>query len=126
MACGPDVPNPSEVLNSEAFAELLEQLSKEYDRVIVDSPPVMPVTDSQILAARCDITLVVLRADKSTRKVSMQAREGILSVGGRILGVVVNDVPRKSGRYGYYGYYYGPYYGRKKQKSRKKTSAAVI
>ena len=126
MPCGPDVPNPSEVLNSETFAELLEQLSKEYDRVIVDSPPVMPVTDSQILAARCDITLVVLRADRSTRKVSMQAREGILSVGGKILGVVVNDVSRKSGRYGYYGYYYGPYYGRKKQKSRKKTSAAVI
>ena len=109
---GPDVPNPSEILNSNGFAKLLELLSEEYDRIIIDSPPVIPVTDAQIIAAICDITLLVLRAEKSTRKISRQARDGLLSVGAHMLGVVVNDVPRK-GRYGYYGSYgnYDSYYG---------------
>ena len=104
LTCGPDVPNPSEILNSKSFVKLLEDLSNRYDRVIIDSPPVMPVTDSQILAAVSDITLLVLRADKSNRKISQQARDGLMSVGARILGVVVNDVS-KSSSYGYYGYY---------------------
>jgi capsular exopolysaccharide synthesis family protein len=109
---GPDVPNPSEILNSSGFAKLLELLSNEYDRIIIDSPPITPVTDAQIIAAICDITLMVLRAEKSTRKISRQARDGLLSVGAHMLGVVVNDVPKK-GRYGYYGNYgnYNSYYG---------------
>jgi len=133
LPCGPDVPNPSEILNSETFAKTLEHLStNKYDRIIIDSPPVMPVTDAQILAAICDITLVVLRAEKSTRKFSQQARDGLLSVGAHILGAVVNDVSRKGGRYGYYsgyGYYYGHgYYGhgrRKKEKAGERKPATV-
>ena len=79
--------------------------------VIIDAPPIMPVTDAQILAAICDITLLVLRAEKSTRKTSQQARDGLLSVGANILGALVNDVPKK-GRYGYYrGYGYKDSYG---------------
>jgi capsular exopolysaccharide synthesis family protein len=131
LPCGPDVPNPSEILNSETFARTLEQLSNKYDRIIIDSPPVIPVTDAQILAAICDVTLLVLRAEKSTRKISQRARDGLLSVGARILGIVVNDVPRKSGRYGYYyggyGYYYN-YYGdgrRKKKKLREREEVPV-
>jgi len=128
LPCGPDVPNPSEILNSETFAKLLEQLSTKYDRVIIDSPPVMPVTDAQILAAICDVTLLVLRAEKSTRKISQQARDGLLSVGAHVLGVIVNDVPKK-GRYGYYssyGYYYGDYgYGHKKKKAGERKTAAA-
>jgi Mrp family chromosome partitioning ATPase len=74
---------------------------------------------------------LVLRAEKSTRKVSQRARDGLLGVGARILGIVVNDVPRKSGRYGYYyggyGYYYS-YYGdgrRKKKKHREPEEVPV-
>ena len=109
---GPEVPNPSEILNSSGFAKLLKHLADRYDRIIIDSPPVTPVTDAQIIAAICDITLLVLRAEKSTRKISRQARDGLLSVGAHMLGVVVNDVPRK-GRYGYYSSYgnYDGYYG---------------
>ena len=111
LTCGPKVPNPSEMLNSESFSKLLEYLSEIYDRIIIDSPPVMPVTDAQIIAAICDITLLVLRAEKSTRKISLQARDGLLSVGAHLLGAVVNDVS-KGHRYGYYsgyGHYYGTY-----------------
>ena len=118
------MPNPSEILNSSSFAKLLKHLENTYDRIIIDSPPVIPVTDAQIIAAICDITLLVLRAEKSTRKISQQARDGLLSVGAHMLGVVVNDVPRK-GRYGYYGNYgnYDSYYGsdinRKRDTARK-------
>jgi len=119
LPCGPDVPNPSEMLNSESFTALLELISNEYDRIIIDSPPVMPITDAQILAAICDITLLVLKAEKSTRKDCREARDGLLSVGARILGVVVNDVPRKS-RYGHYydGYRYYYNHGRHKKNLR--------
>ncbi len=134
LACGRDVPNPSEILNSEVFTDVISELSSRYDRIIIDAPPVMPVTDACILAAICDVTLLVLRAEQSTRKTSQQACDKLLSVSARILGVVVNDVSRKRGRYGYYyGYgYYGHYkyeHGRKKQEKekdgRKKTPAVV-
>jgi succinoglycan biosynthesis transport protein ExoP len=123
LPCGPDVPNPSEILNSESFAQLLELLSNKYDRVIIDSPPVMPVTDTQILAAICNMTLLVLRAEKSKRKTSQQARDGLMNVGARILGAVVNDVSKKSS-YGYYGYY--GYGRRKKQKTSDKKPVVVM
>jgi len=130
LTSGPAVPNPSEMLNSETFARTLEHLCERYDRIVIDSPPVMPVTDSQILAAICNITLLVLRAERSTRKASQQARDALLSVGAHILGAVVNDVHRKSSRYGYhggYGYYHYYYngYGRQKNKADKKKPAAV-
>lgn len=102
LTCGPDVQNPSETLHSASFAKLIKLLAKQYDRIIVDSPPVLPVTDAQILASICQITILVLRAEKSTRKTSQQARDALQRVGARVLGVVVNDVP-KNGRYGYYG-----------------------
>ncbi len=117
LPCGPEVPNPSEILNSDTFANMLNELVQKYDRVIIDSPPVTPVADSQILAAICDVTIMVLRAEKSTRRLSRHARDNLLSVGGHLIGVVVNDVSQRSGRYGYgrygqYGYYgYCSYYG---------------
>lgn len=109
LSCGPEVPNPSEILNSDTFTRILkDELSKRYDRIIIDSPPVGPVADSQILAAICDITLLVLRAEKSTKKHGQQARDALNSVGGRLLGAVINDVSRRRNGYGYYsnyGYY---------------------
>ncbi len=114
LPAGPDVANPSEMLNSAAFKSLLQELSQIYDRILIDSPPVMPVTDSRILSAMCDVTILVLRAEKTTRKGSQQARDGLLSVGANLLGAVVNDVAKGKGKYGYYsGGGYG-YYGRKK------------
>jgi capsular exopolysaccharide synthesis family protein len=105
LTCGPDVPNPAEMLNSDRFAEIVKTLAGRYDRVLIDSPPVIAVADAQIVAALCDVTVLVLRAHKSMRRVSMQACDSLAGVGGRILGVVVNDVPRKSDRYGYSGGY---------------------
>jgi len=111
LTCGAIPINPSELLNSQTFNDVIDKLSKKYDRLIIDSPPVMPVADARILGAMSDVTLVVLRAEKSTRKTSAQARDGLLSVGTNILGAVVNGISRST-RYGYYkGYYYGYKYG---------------
>lgn len=77
----------------------------------------LPVADSHILSAICDVTILVLRADLSTRKDSQHARDTLVNVGARIIGAIVNDVSIKCGRYGYgsYGGYgtYGhtQYYG---------------
>lgn len=109
LPCGPIPANPSEILNSQTFADILDQLVQKYDHVILDSPPIMPVTDSRILAASCDATVLALRAERSTRKGALYARDVLRSVGSQILGVVVNDVPRRKGVYGYY-YTYGETY----------------
>jgi len=106
---GQSTANPSELLNSQGFAALLAQLKGQYDRVLVDSPPVGLVTDAQILATLCDATLLVLRAEESSRILTQRARDALLAVGAPVVGVIVNDISKKDGRYGPqsgYGYYY--------------------
>lgn len=105
LESGRQVPNPSELLNGKSFATLLEQLKGGYDRILVDSPPVGLVTDAQILAAHIDLTLVVLRAGRTTRIVTQRARDALLSVGARLAGAVVNDVSKRNKRYSHYGVY---------------------
>lgn len=120
LPCGPIPSNPSEILNSQSFADVLAELSSKYDHVLLDSPPLMPVTDSRILAANCDATLLAVRAEKTGRKAAVYTRDVLRSVGARLLGVVVNDVPRRKSVYGYYYtdaqlYSYG--YGAKRSSS---------
>ncbi len=112
LTCGPDVPNPAEMLNSDRFARLVNTLSSEYERILIDSPPVTTVTDAHILGALCNATILVLRAEFSTRRVAAHAREGLASVGARVLGVVVNDVSDKGDRYGCYTSYGYSYHDR--------------
>jgi capsular exopolysaccharide synthesis family protein len=108
LPCGPVPANPAELLNSTAFGKLLEELSGRYDFVVLDSPPVLPVTDARIVAAYCDVTLLVLRAGKSSRRQAEQAHSALLSVGARVLGGVMNGAAVRRGNDGYYapyGYY---------------------
>jgi capsular exopolysaccharide synthesis family protein len=114
ITAGTKVPNPSEMLNSSVFESVLKALVDQYDRIIVDSPPVMSVTDARILAALCDVTLLVLKADRSTKRISQQACDSLLSVGANLLGIVVNEVSKKSSLYGYSSVCSYGYYGRSK------------
>ncbi len=98
LECGQSTLHPSELLNTRAFGCVLEQLKREYDRILVDSPPVGVVTDAQILATLCDSTLLVLRAEESSRVLIQQARDALSAVGVRVAGVVVNDVSKKGSR----------------------------
>ncbi|HNS21392.1 MAG TPA: polysaccharide biosynthesis tyrosine autokinase [Sedimentisphaerales bacterium] len=104
LECGTIVANPSELLGSDLFWAVFEQLKGRYDRVLVDSPPVGVVADAQILAARCGLTLLVLRAQKSSRLITQRARDALLTVSARVVGAVVNDVRKGDSRYSHYGY----------------------
>jgi len=106
LVCHGGSPNPAEILNSPRFGRLLEVLKKHYDRVLIDAPPVNVVTDAQILAAACDYTILVIKADKTTRKMAQRAIDALRSVGAQVLGTVVNQISKSGDRY---GYYYGRY-----------------
>lgn len=119
LPCGQIPPNPSEMLGSEAFTRILRELSGRYDYIVIDSPPVLPVTDARILGALCDLTLLVLRADKSTRKAARQAKADLLGTGSRLLGAVINGVTLRKSGYGHYGEYgYGYGYGKQNKAHR--------
>ncbi len=96
LPCGPLPANPAEILNSREFGETLELLTDKYDCVVVDSPPVEAVSDARIIAASCDATLIVLKAQTAHRRTTEHTRDALLSVGARIIGLVVNDIPRRS------------------------------
>ncbi|MCA9265230.1 MAG: CpsD/CapB family tyrosine-protein kinase, partial [Planctomycetales bacterium] len=111
LPCGPLPANPVELLTNGAFATLLAEVRDQYDKVIVDCPPVMPVADSRIIGAMADATLLVLRAERTTRRIATAARNELLKVRIQRLGVAVNGVPlRKHASYsGYTGYRYYRY-----------------
>jgi succinoglycan biosynthesis transport protein ExoP len=95
LPCGPVPRNPSEMLNDVKFVELLKTLSASYQFILLDSPPLSSVTDARILGATADATLFVVRAGVTSRKSAGQGLDSLLSVGTRVLGAVVNDVPRR-------------------------------
>jgi succinoglycan biosynthesis transport protein ExoP len=106
-------PNPAELLASHRMAEMLHQWSQEYDRVILDTAPILAVSDSLALAARSDSVLLVVRAGVTRKKALLRTRELLRRVNAHLLGVVVNDVDlRKESYYDYSGpYTYGYGYG---------------
>ena len=111
LPCGPLPANPVELLNNGFFADMLNKLRERYDRIIIDSPPVMPVADARVIAALGDATILVLRAERTTRRIGLAARNELWRVRATRIGVVVNGVPhRRQGSYGSgYGYGYGEY-----------------
>jgi capsular exopolysaccharide synthesis family protein len=112
LTSGPVPPNPAELLYSEAFARLLDDLQKRYDRIILDSSPAVPVTDAIILSRLADGTVVVARAFVTTRDLARRAVRALRDVDSRIVGSVLNAVDLDRRGYGYYQYYYYKrYYG---------------
>jgi Mrp family chromosome partitioning ATPase len=108
LPAGPIPPNPAEIFHSEAFRRLLTQLGERYDRVILDSPPVGPVTDATILSTLADATLLVVRSHRTDREVARRSLRTLRDVtGNTILGAVMND-QRNHDRYGYPYYYTQP------------------
>jgi capsular exopolysaccharide synthesis family protein len=98
-------PNPSELLGSRAMASLLDQLSRQYDVVLIDTPPLLPVTDAAILARLTAGALVVVGADKIHRHQLQESVGSLQTVGARVLGIVLNRLERKQGEaYTYYDY----------------------
>ncbi len=109
-------PNPSEMLASEKMKTFIDEAREEYDIVLFDAPPVLPVTDAAILSNRTDATLLIYRAGKVPRAALRRAKVQIESVGGHVLGVVLNDLKAQIAGYTGSGQYYGKYYGDSRNK----------
>jgi capsular exopolysaccharide synthesis family protein len=104
LTSGPRPSNPSELLTSRRFEEMLQVLREQYDFVLVDTPPILVVTDPSAVAARVDGVILTFRLTKRTRFEAHRATEQLSSVSANVLGVVVNGVGKKRGYGGYGGY----------------------
>jgi len=114
LAAGTIPPNPSELLCSDAMRDLLAGLRESYDMVILDAPPVIPVTDAPLLTAFTDMVVVVLESGRIPAKAAQRMKELLQSVQAPVAGFVLNDrTALFSDTYGYYGkgYYGKKYYG---------------
>jgi capsular exopolysaccharide synthesis family protein len=103
MPAGPaPAESAGEILNDPAFPEMLSKLYNHYDHVVIDSPPVLPVDDARIMAALCDCTVLVARAEKTSKSILRQSADRLTDVGAFIAGVVLNGA-QGAARYGRYG-----------------------
>jgi capsular exopolysaccharide synthesis family protein len=107
LLSGPSSPNPAESLQSKAFQSLLEELSATYDRIVIDSAPVAPVTDAAILSTRVDATVLVIRALASARETVRHGRRSLLDVRANLIGAILNAADLSRQGYPYYYRYYG-------------------
>jgi capsular exopolysaccharide synthesis family protein len=104
-------PNPAELLQSRAMKELMDAARLEFDMIIIDAPPLLPVTDAALIASHVDGAIVVVRQGKTSRDQLKHSMERLQAVGARSLGITLNMVASR-GRKGYgYGYGYGYSYG---------------
>lgn len=106
LTSGPTPPNPSELLGSGRMATLLTTLSEQYDRVILDTPPVVSVTDAQVISSRADATILVVPYGIAQKAAVMDAKVLLQKVNANLIGVIMNRVPATSRS----GYYYSGYY----------------
>lgn len=102
LTSGKIPPNPSEMLSSKTMSKLIEHLKDEYDYVILDTPPVQAVTDSQILSTKVDGTILVVRADKTKKDGVQNAISLLKKVNANIIGTVLNGVDTSRNKYYYY------------------------
>ena len=108
LTAGVIPPNPSELLGSERMQNILQRAKEEYDYVLIDTPPVLPVTDSLVLGRMVDGLILVIDSGEIKVEMAREVKNQLVNAGANILGVVLNKVRSEHHGYGY-GYYY--YYG---------------
>lgn len=106
LPCGEIPDNPAELLEGPGFRRLLGELRERFDLVVVDSPPVLPVTDPLILAGQADAVVLVTRCDSTTRGELQRALAQLGQADANIMGVILNEVDTRQERYDYHGDYY--------------------
>lgn len=122
MPSGPMPPNPATLLSSQRMRSLLLDLGGQFDVVVVDSPPVLPVPDAVVLSTLADTVLLVADAGGATRQSTVRVRDALHQVGSEVSGIVLNKV---RGRHGA-GYYYGGYYPARGQSEEPATSLRAL
>lgn len=106
IPAGPLPPNPADLLQTERFRKFMKELGERFDRVVVDSPPLVPVTDSAIISTLVDGTVFVVRAFRTSKHVTSQGLRALRDVEAPIVGAVLNAVNLDRDEYSYYHYYY--------------------
>jgi len=102
IVCGPIPPNPAELLNSNRMRTLVEEMKEQYDLVIFDSPPLLAVTDAQILSTEVDGTILVIPEGEVTHDEVEMAAERLKKVNANVLGTVLNKAEPNADAYYYY------------------------
>lgn len=98
------------ILNSRRMSELIQDVKQRFDLVLIDSPPILGVSDASVLASEVDLTLIVVQHRKLPRNMLVRVKQGVESVGGHVIGVVLNNVDvRSDSQYQYYTSYYTYY-----------------
>ncbi len=132
ITAGDIPPNPSELLSSQAMRKALSILSTRYDLILIDSPPVIAVTDAAVLSTRTDALLLVVSSGYVSRKEVQRAIQLLENVRANLLGVLLNglDVKRIYGSYYYYYHYYQYYYyygsGKDRKKKRREPAETLV
>jgi capsular exopolysaccharide synthesis family protein len=122
LTSGPIPPNPSELLGSKRFGELLVRLDKEFDVIIIDSPPVLSATDSLLISKLAEGVIVVCFTDKTTYERLQRGLKAIREINANVLGLVLNAMDmKKNNYYSHYGYY--QYYAADKEEKGAEVAA---
>lgn len=127
MPSGPTPADPAGLLNSQKFSDFIADMKSRFDVVLLDSPPILGVSDAAVLTAEADMTLLVIQHRKLPRNMLMRAKLAVEQVGGTIVGAVLNNVDLSTDTsYAYYTTYYTYYsgdkeQGKKRRKRRKNT-----
>jgi capsular exopolysaccharide synthesis family protein len=98
------------ILNSRRMSELVQDVKQRFDLVLVDSPPILGVSDASVLASEVDLTMIVVQHRKLPRNMLLRVKQAVENVGGNVIGVVLNNVDvRSDSQYQYYTSYYTYY-----------------
>lgn len=124
LTSGSTPPNPSELLGSSAMDALIAELRHDYEYVIMDTPPALPVTDAAVVATNADATILVVKSGDTEETAAQRAMDQLRRVGARIAGAVLNSVShRRDPQYSYYGYRYA---SNPPQRSRIRAAASKV
>ena len=105
LTSGPIPPNPSEMLSSDKVRSLWPELLKRYDYILIDSPPILAVTDASILASQVDAVIGVVKSGTTRNDMGRMALSQLLNANAKIIGMVLNGIKAESKEYQYYYYY---------------------
>lgn len=106
LTCGTIPPYPAELLGSSMMSQIIERLKVDFDIVLFDTPPLLAVTDAQILANKCDASILVVNSGSTEKDGAIRAKEILLNSSSRLLGAVLNNKKMKDSHY-QNTYYYG-------------------
>jgi polysaccharide biosynthesis transport protein len=109
LPAGTPPPNPAELLASTNMRDVVEQLRGQYDHVVIDTPPVLSVTDAVVLSPRTDAVVLVIRSGHTTKQALRRSRDILMQVNAKVSGVLLNAVDLSSPDYYYYYEYQGKY-----------------